>query len=205
VENTPVSSLGESDRPMFYFSTRQTSFAPGYVVARTDGDPAALLEPMRREMGALSVSPTVTAQGTLGSHFGATLATPRLAARAMGAFSLLALLLAGLGVYAVVSFSVQRRTSELGIRMALGAERSRVVHMVVREVVGVVLVGLAVGLGLSALAAPRLVGILYGVPALDPLAFGGAVVVLLVVAGGAAYVPARRAAAADPVEALRVS
>ncbi|MEJ2206355.1 MAG: ABC transporter permease, partial [Gemmatimonadota bacterium] len=205
VENTPVSSLGESDRPMFYFSTRQTSFAPGYVVARTDGDPAALLEPMRREMGALSVSPTVTAQGTLDSHFGATLATPRLAARAMGAFSLLALLLAGLGVYAVVSFSVQRRTSELGIRMALGAERSRVVHMVVREVVGVVLVGLAVGLGLSALAAPRLVGILYGVPALDPLAFGGAVVVLLVVAGGAAYVPARRAAAADPVEALRVS
>lgn len=77
--------------------------------------------------------------------------------------------------------------------------------MVVREVVGVVMIGLAVGVGLSALAAPRLVGMLYGVPALDPLAFGGAVVVLMAVAGGAAYVPARRAAAADPVEALRVS
>lgn len=205
VEDTPVSSLSESFRPMFYFSTRQASFAPGYVVARTDGDPAALLEPMRRVMGALSVSPTMTAQGTLTGHFGATLATPRLAARAMGAFSLLALLLAGLGVYAVVSFSVQRRTSELGIRMALGAERSRVVHMVVREVVGVVLTGLAVGLGFSALAVPRLGGMLYGVPALDPLTFGGAVLVLLAVAGGAAYVPARRAATADPVEALRVS
>jgi ABC-type antimicrobial peptide transport system permease subunit len=123
----------------------------------------------------------------------------------MGAFSVLALLLAGLGVYAVVSFSVQRRTSELGIRMALGAERSGVVRMVVWEVVGVVLAGLAVGLVLSALASSRLDGILYGVPALDPLAFGGAVIVLLAVAGAAAYVPARRAAAADPVEALRVS
>ncbi len=205
VEDTPVGSLGEAARPMFYFSTRQTAFPPSYVVARTDGDPASLLEPMRREMTALSVTATVSAQGTLGGHFGASLAAPRLAARAMGAFSVLALLLAGLGVYAVVSFSVQRRTSELGIRMALGAERSGVVRMVVWEVVGVVLAGLAVGLVLSALASSRLDGILYGVPALDPLAFGGAVIVLLAVAGAAAYVPARRAAAADPVEALRVS
>ncbi len=175
------------------------------MVARTDGDPAAILAPMRRELSGLFPSAVVDAQGTLATHFGATLSTPRMAARAMGAFSALALLLAGLGIYAVVSFSVARRTSELGIRMALGAERSGVVRMVVREVAGVVVAGLVVGLAVSAFAASRLGGLLYGVGALDPLSFGGAVLVLLGVAWIAAYVPARRAARADPVEALRVS
>jgi ABC-type antimicrobial peptide transport system permease subunit len=137
-------------------------------------------------------------------HFGATLAAPRLIARAMGAFSALALFLAGLGIYAVVSFSVARRRSELAIRMAMGAERASVVRMVVREAAGVVVAGLAVGLVVSLLAAPRLGGVLYGVPALDPLAFGGAVIVLLGVAWIAAFVPARRAAGADPMDALRV-
>jgi ABC-type antimicrobial peptide transport system permease subunit len=128
-----------------------------------------------------------------------------MAARAMGAFSALALLLAGLGIYAVVSFSVARRTSELGIRMALGAECSGVVRMVVREVAGVVVVGLVVGVAVSAFATSQLSGMLYGVGALDPIAFGAAVLVLLGVAWIAAWVPARRAARANPVEALRVS
>ena len=205
VGDVSVSSLGERPQPMFYRSTRQAAYAPAYVVARTDGDPAALLAPMRRELAALSPSAVVDAQGTLATHFGATLAVPRMAARAMGAFSVLALLLAGLGIYAVVSFSVARRTSELGIRIALGAERAGVVRMVVREVAGVVLAGLLVGVVVSALAAPRLGGFLYGVDALDPLSFGGAVVVLLAVAWAAAYVPARRASRADPVASLRVS
>lgn len=205
VGNAPVASLGESPRPMFYFSTRQRPSAPSYLVARTSGDPAAILAPMRRELSGLFPSAVVNDQGTLATHFGSTLSTPRMAARAMGAFSALALLLAGLGIYAVVSFSVARRTAELGIRMALGAERSGVVRMVVREVAGVVLAGLVVGLAVSAIAASRLGGTLYGVGALDPLAFGTAVLVLLGVAWIAAYVPARRAARANPVEALRVS
>jgi ABC-type antimicrobial peptide transport system permease subunit len=160
---------------------------------------------MRRELGAWRPSVTVSAQGTLASHFGASLATPRLAARGMVAFSLLALLLAGLGIYTVVSFTVARRSSELGIRIALGAERSGVVRMVVREVAAIVGVGLGVGVLVSALAASRVSGLLFGVAALDPLTFVGAVAVLLTVAGVAAWVPARRAARADPVEALRAS
>jgi len=204
VGNAPVARLGEPARPMFYYSTRQNTFAPGYLVARTDGDPATLLAPMRRAVEELQPSAVVNRQGTLASHFGATLSTPRMAARAMGAFSVLALLLAGLGIYAVVSFSVARRTAELGIRLALGAERSGVVRMVVREVAGVVLAGLAAGVLVAALAASRLGGLLYGVPALDPISFAGAIVVLLVVAWAAAYVPARRAARADPVASLRV-
>jgi len=205
VGDAPVARLGESPRPMFYFSTRQRPAVPGYLVARTSGDPAAILAPMRRELSGLFPSAVVDAQGTLATHFGATLSTPRMAARAMGAFSALALLLAGLGIYAVVSFSVARRTAELGIRMALGAERSGVVRLVVREVAGVVVAGLAVGVAVAAVAASRLGGMLYGVGILDPIAFGTAVLVLVGVAWIAAYVPARRAARANPVEALRVS
>ncbi len=205
VADVPVARLGENPRPMFYRSTRQLSAMPGYVVARTDGDPAAILASMRREVSALSPTAVIDAQGTLATHFGATLATPRLIARAMSACSALALLLAGLGIYAVVSFSVARRTSELAIRMALGAERASVVRMVIFEVAGVIVAGVVVGLGVSALAAPTLGGMLYGVPALDPLTFAGAVIVLLAVACIAALVPARRAAGTDPMRALRVS
>jgi putative ABC transport system permease protein len=204
VGDAPVARLGESPRPMFYRSTRQVPAMPSYLVVRTAGDPATILTSIRGELSALHPTAVIDAQGTLAMHFGATLAAPRLIARAMGAFSALALFLAGLGIYAVVSFSVARRRSELAIRMAMGAERASVVRMVVREAAGVVVAGLAVGLVVSLLAAPRLGGVLYGVPALDPLAFGGAVIVLLGVAWIAAFVPARRAAGADPMDALRV-
>jgi len=205
VGDVPMSRLGEKPRPMFYFSTRQSASTPSFLVARTDGPPSAALDPMRRALAAVQPAVTVDAQSTLAAHFGATLSTPRTVAKAMGLFSLLALLLAGLGIYAVVSFSVARRTSELGIRMALGAERSGLVRMVVREVAGVVILGLAAGLAVSALVATRMGGMLYGVAALDPPTFAGAVLVLLGVAWAAAWLPARRAALADPVESLRVS
>jgi predicted permease len=205
VGDAPVGGIGDGAAPIFYFSTRQSQGTPSYVIARTDGDPSAILAPMRRELDAWRPSVTVSAQGTLASHFGASLATPRLAARAMVVFSLLALLLAGLGIYTVVSFTVARRAPELGIRIALGAERSGVVRMVVREVATIVGVGLGVGVIVSALAASRFAPFLFGVAALDPLTFAGAVAVLLTVAGVAAWVPARRAATADPVQALRAS
>jgi putative ABC transport system permease protein len=204
VGDAPVARLGESPRPMFYRSTRQVPAMPSYLVVRTDGDPAAILTSMRTEVSALHPAAVIDAQDTLAMHFGSTLAIPRLIGRAMGAFSVLALLLSGLGIYASVSFSVARRRSELAIRMAMGAERAGVVQMVIREVAGVVVAGLVVGLAVSVLAAPRLGSMLYGVPALDPLAFGGAVCVLLSVAWIAAFVPARRAAGADPMDALRI-
>ena len=121
----------------------------------------------------------------------------------MGGFSALALLLAGLGIYSVVSFSVARRTGELGIRMALGAGRDRVIRMVVREVVGTVGLGVIVGIGLAWAVAPRLEGLLFGVDPLDPAGFTGAGFFLLAVGIGAAWIPARRAARTDPVDALR--
>jgi predicted permease len=203
VEDVPVNSLGEAPAPLMYFTTRQRPVTPGYLVARTDGNPEVLLDAMRREIGAWRPSVTVNGQGTLVSHLGSSLAMPRFAASAMGAFSVLALILAALGVYTVVSFAVARRSAELGIRIALGADRSGVVRMVVGEVARVVAIGLTLGVAAAWVTAPRFGGMLYGVEALDPTAFATAIMLLLAVAWAAAYVPARRAARADPVQALR--
>jgi len=204
VENSPVNGISEPPRPIMYFSSRQMT-PPGVIVARTDGAPEALITPLREAVAGAGYTVTVSAQGTLAGFFGESLAAPRLVARLMSAFSALALVLAGLGIYAVVSFSVARRTAELGIRIALGAERGRVTRMVVGEVAGVVVAGLALGLGVAAVGSPRLEGVLYGVSGLDPVAFTVALAVMLAVALAAAWLPARRAARADPVEALRVS
>jgi putative ABC transport system permease protein len=203
VEDVPVNSLGEAPAPLMYFTTRQRPVTPGYLVARTDGNPEVLLDAMRREIGAWRPSVTVNGQGTLVSHLGSSLAMPRFAASAMGAFSVLALILAALGVYTVVSFAVARRSAELGIRIALGADRSGVVRMVVGEVARVVAIGLTLGVAAAWVTAPRFGAMLYGVEALDPTAFATAIMLLLAVAWAAAYVPARRAARADPVQALR--
>lgn len=204
VSDAPVSTLAEDTRPAFYFFEAQIGgLGTPYLVVRTDGDPAALLPQLRGALTDVRSALTVEAQGTLADHFGATLAAPRLAATFLGAFSLLAAVLAGLGIYAVVSFSVAGRAAELGIRMALGARRERVVGMVVRDVAGTVVLGLVAGLVLAVLVGPRVADLLYGVGGLDPVAFAGSVAFITVVAGLAAWLPARRAADTDPVEALR--
>lgn len=203
VEDTPVSAVGRPPEPMFYFTTQQSPPASPYLVARTGADPAALLPAVREQVCAVRSSLTVMRQGTLSEHFGAGLAGQRFAAAAMGVFSLLALLLASLGIYAVVAFSVARRSAELGIRIALGAGRWGVVRMVVGEIAGTVALGLLAGVGLCVVAAPRLADALFGVRPLDPPTLGASVVVLLLVSAGAAWFPARRAAGVDPVAALR--
>jgi ABC-type antimicrobial peptide transport system permease subunit len=121
----------------------------------------------------------------------------------MGIFSLLALVLATLGIYAVVSFAVARRAAELGIRIALGAARTRIIGMVVRESLRTVTLGVVLGLGIALLAAPALEELLFEVPVLDPLAFSGGALLLVLVALAAAWVPAWRAARADPVSVLK--
>jgi len=203
VGDVPVNALGEAPSPLMYFSTRQRPGMPSYLIVRAEDDPETILPELRREIAAWRSAVTVNGQGTLVSHLGSSLAMPRFAASAMGAFSVLALVLAALGVYTVVSFAVARRSAELGIRIALGAERGGVVRMVVGEVGRVVAVGLLLGVVFAAAAAPRFGDMLYGVEALDPPTFVTAVSLLLAVAWVAAYVPARRAARTDPVQALR--
>jgi ABC-type antimicrobial peptide transport system permease subunit len=121
----------------------------------------------------------------------------------LSGFALLGLVLAAIGIYGVLSYSVSRRTREIGVRMALGAVRSRVVSMVLRDSLTPVVVGAALGVA-GALLGGRLIGtLLYGVAATDPVTLAGVVVVLLGVAVVASVVPASRAARVDPIVALR--
>jgi putative ABC transport system permease protein len=121
----------------------------------------------------------------------------------LSGFALLGLLLASIGIYGVLAYSVARRTREIGVRMALGAARPAVVRMVLRDSLAPVIAGSAIGI-IAALALTRLMGaLLYGVTTTDPLTFAAVVVVLLGVATLASVVPAARAARVDPVVALR--
>jgi putative ABC transport system permease protein len=203
VADVKVNDLQEPPTPMIYTSVAQAGVNAFAIVARTNGDPAALTGALRTALREVRPSLPVTRLTPLEAYLGDALSGPRAAAALMGGFSLLALLLASLGVYAVVSFTVQRRTQEMGIRAALGAARSRLVGMVIGESLVVVSAGVIAGLLLAMVAVRGLDGLLFGVEALDGITFASAAALLLVTAGVAAFVPARRAARANPVEVLR--
>ncbi|HUF27843.1 MAG TPA: ADOP family duplicated permease [Gemmatimonadaceae bacterium] len=203
VADVKVNDLREAPTPMIYYSADQSPVGVFSIVARTAGEPAALAGALRSVMRDVRPSLPVTRQLHLDAHVGNGLAGLRAATALMGGFSLLALMLAGLGVYAVVSFAVERRTQEMGIRVALGAPRSRIVGMIVGQSLVMVAVGLAAGLWLAVLAMRGLEGMLFGVGAVDEVTFAGAAVLLLLAAATAAFVPAQRAARANPVEVLR--
>jgi putative ABC transport system permease protein len=205
VADVKVTDLTEAPTPMIYGSTEQSGVGGFAVVARTSDNPAALLPSLRRALREVRESLPVIRLHTLEAHFGQTMAIPRVGTALMGGFSLLALLLAGLGIYAVVSFNVERRTQELGIRTALGATRSTMVRMVVGESLAAVGIGLVAGLALAALAARGLETMLFGVTPLDTMTFAGASALLLAAASLAAYLPARRAGSAHPAQVLRRS
>jgi ABC-type antimicrobial peptide transport system permease subunit len=140
---------------------------------------------------------------TLATQVAASLREERLLATLSSGFGLLALLLSCLGLYGILSYAVARRTNEIGIRMALGADRRDVLWLVLRDALRLVLLGALMGI-LAALAAARLVSSqLFGISAADPAAVGLATLALLVVATVAAYLPARRATRVDPLVALR--
>ena len=135
-------------------------------------------------------------------HLGIVLLPARLWAVLFAAFALVALALACIGLYGVVSYAVAQRSREVGIRMSLGADASSVVRMLMVGGLRLVAVGGAVGLGLSLLIAPALAGVLFGVGAIDLFSFTATPLVLGAVAALAAYIPARRASRIDPVHAL---
>jgi ABC-type antimicrobial peptide transport system permease subunit len=140
---------------------------------------------------------------TLEEVRGASVARPRLLASLVTAFGVLALVLAGVGVYGVVSYGVRRRTAEFGIRMALGADGRRVRSLVLRESALLILVGLGSGALAVPLVARPLGDLLYQVGPGDPVTLGGVAVVLASVALLASWLPARRATRVDPMESLR--
>jgi len=204
--DAPVNEYPEVPaRPMFLVPTGQAAFGSVYVIARTDGNPEALAAAMRSAVTSVRSTMPITSQGTFPALFGDALRVERFTVGVMGAMSVLALLLASMGIYAVVAFNVARRSSEMGIRVALGADPRRVVRLVVGETFAPVAVGLAVGLLAAAMAAGQVEALLYGIRPRDPLTFVAAIGCLAAVSCFAAWVPARRASRADPVQALRTS
>jgi predicted permease len=173
------------------------------VVLRTAGDPTAVMDAVRRRVRELDPREIVYSVETLNEVLSNSMAARRLSMILLGAFAALALALACVGIYGVISYLVGQRTHEIGVRMALGAQREDVLRLILGEggrmaLVGVV-VGVAAGLGLTRL----MKGMLFGVSASDPATFISVAIVLMIVALGACYLPARRAMKVDPMEALR--
>jgi putative ABC transport system permease protein len=178
-------------------------FSSSTIVVRTTGDPAVLAPRIREQILAVDPNQPVYDVKTMDQRVAATLETQRFAVVLLGIFGTLALLLAAIGLYGVLAFTVSQRTREIGIHLALGAQRLDVLTMVIRQ--GMLLVFIGAGLGVvGAFALTRLIqSLLFGVAATDPLTFVLVPFVLGVVGFVACYVPARRATKVDPLVALR--
>ena len=195
-------TLGEEPRPFAWLPIEQNYEPQCTVVARTTGDPAALTTAIQRQLAVLDPNLNVHVE-TLQEHMQIPLFPAHAAGALLGGFGFVALLLSALGLYAVVAYSVARRTREIGVRTALGARKEDVLRLVIGQGTKMAAIGVAIGL-LGAFACTRvLVQLLYGVKALDPVTFAGISLLLLVIATLASYIPARRAAKVSPMEALR--
>ena len=201
--------LADAASPAMYFCaaqgllSAQNHLQVQTLAVRTGLDPSATI-PMLREL-VKSLDPDVPAFNvrTLAEQKDQSLSLQRLAATLLGSFGALALLLAALGIYGVLAYAVRRRTREIGIRMALGAQMADVLRLVLRQGVALTAAGLVVGFA-SAVAATRLLsGFLYGVKPLDPLTFAAVILLLALTALLACWLPARRAAKVDPMVAVR--
>jgi predicted permease len=175
----------------------------GIITLRTRGNPLNALPTVRAELRSMDRGVALANIATMDDAMSRSMAGDRLLAVLLGAFASLALVLAAVGIFGVLSYMIERRTHELGIRVALGAQRADVVRLVARETIPMVGAGVAIGLVAAAGLTRFLRSMLYQVAATDPLTFAGVAVVLAVVAIIAALVPARRAARVDPVIALR--
>jgi len=203
VADTKHAGLDSVAQPMIYWAMKQfpTNFMT--LVVRTKGDPMRLAPAIAREVRALDANQPFADPKPLDAYLNQSVAQRRFSMTLLGVFSGLALVLAALGIYGVLAYSVAQRTREIGVRMALGARDSAVAGMVVREALGVVCVGLVVGV-VGAVALTRVLAtLLYDISPTDPLTFAGVTLALGAVAVTASYFPARRAARVDPIVALR--
>jgi ABC-type antimicrobial peptide transport system permease subunit len=174
-----------------------------HVVLRTAGEPLAMTETVRGVMR--EIDPTVPVQEFTpqSEHISQRFAQERLFARAYTAFGALAVLLACIGLFGLMSYNVARRTGEIGVRLALGAQRRTVIGMVMSQSIQLVAIGIVLGLAAVMWAGRFVQTVVYGVSAGDPLTIGGAVAVIAGVTTLAGGVPARRAANVHPIEGLR--
>ncbi len=196
-------TLGEDPRPFVYYPIAREYDENMSLVVHTGVESQSVLNAIRREVERLDANLPLFDVKTMSDHLRLSLFPLRVGAWVAGGFALLALLLAGLGVYGVMAYAVSQRTREIGVRMALGAQSRDVMRLVVKHGMRLALVGLAIGLA-GALVLTRLMSsVLYGVSATDVVTFAGVTLLLGSVVLIACYLPARRAAKVDPIIAIR--
>jgi predicted permease len=203
VETGKYRSLGEAPTNFMFFSERAEFQSGMALVARANGDPRVVMRRIRELVRAQDPNLPVFDVRTMQVAMGVALLPARLGGSVLGLFGLLGLALAAVGMYGVMAYSVAQRSRELGIRMALGADRGALIGLVLREGLRLALLGAVIGLAGAAGAAKLVKGLLYGVSAFDPVAFATVPVLLIAVAALAVYLPARRAAGVDPMRVLK--
>lgn len=200
-----VRHLGPSKpaRPEFYVSHQQLSFSFMAIVVRADGDPLALAPAVRRTIAGLDATQPIAGVNTMAGHLRDALAVPRFLAVVTATFGTLSLLLAGLGIYGVMAWSVVERRREIGTRMAMGASPASIASVVLRQGGLLVGVGAAAGIALSSALGRLMSSQLHGVTGADATACAAALAMLATVAGVSLWLPAYRASRVDPVNVLR--
>jgi predicted lysophospholipase L1 biosynthesis ABC-type transport system permease subunit len=202
-KNNIFNSIDMEPEPTIYRPFSQNYSSSASVVVRASGDPRGLIPAVRREVAALDENLPAQYLQPLTETTGLATWSARTGAVALSFFGLLGLALAVVGIYGVMSYSVARRTREIGLRMALGAEARDVVKLIIKHGMRLALVGTVTGLALAVAMTRLIASLLYGVKATDPATFAGVAVFLMVVALLACYLPARRATKIDPMTALR--
>jgi len=203
VTDSKYNSLTEPRRAFMYIPLQQEYVPQINLHVRTSSDPKGLAAAFRNEVQQLDPSLPVLNIQTLSERVENSLGGERSQATLLGSGGILALILAAIGLYGVMSYSVAQRTREIGIRMALGAGRGNVMGLVLKQGVTLVSLGVVLGLGAAFGVTRLLASLLFGVSAIDPITFAGTSALLIVVALLASYVPARRATKVDPIIALR--
>jgi predicted permease len=207
VAGDTIPEIGEPIKPMIYFpllsgATTETTLVT--IVVRTAQDPLALALPVQKQISSLDPQIAVNHVLTMQQIIGRATASKNFSASLVLAFALLSLMLAAVGLYGVLSYLVQQRVAEIGIRMALGAQRSEILRLVLMDGMRPVLFGLALGLLGGAAAGTLIKSILYGTRPLDPIVFAGMIGILLLTAAMASAIPALRACRIEPTQALRI-
>jgi len=203
VDDIRITSLETPAGDAVYVPHTQLAIGMMTLVVRTDLDPLSLVNGVGAAVRATDPELPLADVRTMEEVVDQTVARPRVVAVLLTVFALIALLLAGVGVYGVMAYSVAQRTREIGVRMALGATPESVLRLVMGRAARLVLGGVTVGLVAAAALSRLLATLLYETDTLDPLAFGGTAAVLVAVAALASYLPARRGTRITPVDALR--
>ena len=205
VGDVKYDGIGQPMGADFYTSYLQFAYPDTMVIVKTRGPSEAVVPALRSAVASVDSAVPIYDVMTLDDRIGAALARPRFNATIVAAFAGAALLLAALGVYGVLSYSVSARLREIGVRLALGADAARVVRLVLGEGLRLAAIGAALGIA-AALAATRLMqGLLAGVAPADPRVLAGGALAMLAAACLAAWLPARRASTVDPISVLRES